>query len=178
MSTSSKGKDTFGLSAVDRLEGLNGDYSVYCTFSFTLNTKGTTAEDNKTASTVFAGRAPACAISITEQANISTDRSLSGDWLVLTFGMRLVTIQITGLDIFYTKCDSAFNSKETIQSVFNTYNCATHPKARVTMSLKSPTEASVYKCILVAMEKVKNNMKDPVAGLGTYSITLYGVKQS
>lgn len=176
MTTSSnKTYDTFGLSAVDRLEDVQGDSSVYCTFSF--NTKGSGVKSS-TAATIFAGRAPACAISVTEQANISTDRSLSGDWLVLTFGMRLVTIQITGLDIFYTKCDSVFNSKETIQSVFNAYNCAEHPKARVTMSLKSPTEASVYKCILVAMEKVKNNMKDPVAGLGTYSITLYGVKQS
>lgn len=172
---SGKASSIFGNSTVDRVVGMTGDNSVYCTLSF--NSKGSGVSRGE-AKSVFSGRAPACNINITEQANISTDRSLSGDWLVMTFGMRLVSITITGLDIFYARCSDSYDDDETIQSVFNAYNCAEHPKARVTVSMKSTKESSVYKCILVEMEKSKDNTKEPAEGLGSYSISLLGVKQS
>lgn len=154
------------------IAGLDSDNDI------TYMTMTCTSDSEDEGDTVVLAKAPSCQVNIAENANISVDRSLSGDWLVLTFGMRLVDISISGLDIYGMACEDKDSDDMTIQDIFDTYNCAVHPKARITLSMTNGKRAStVYKCILISMERIKNSLRLDASGVGEYGIRLVGVKK-
>lgn len=131
-------------------------------------------------STLLTARAPASSVQVNEDVDYTVDKSLYGDWLVSTFGMKLVTITIEGMDIYWTNCKTI--KEASIQTLFDANNVHKNPNARVKISITTDNGAVVYSCVLVSIMRTSQaktvgggSSSSPI-GSGTYRIKLIGIK--
>lgn len=120
------------------------------------------------------GRAPATDIQINTSADYSINKTLKGDFLVSSFGLRPVDISIDGFDIYTAQGCSELSTKERVQVFWSTYNVHADKDARVTVSINN----LVYRCVLLAMESGYSSSAQDTAGIGTYKLNFIGVDVS
>ena len=148
----------------------------------TLKTKSTPVYmaivlEGGSGSTLLTASAPANMVQVDEAVDCTVDKSLFGDWLVSTFGMKLVNITIEGMDIYWTSCKSTKTAS--IQTLFDSNNVYKNPDARVKISITTDNGAAVYNCVLISLTR-KGQARKPgdngPIGAGAYRIKLIGIK--
>ena len=119
--------------------------------------------------------APAADIAMEESVDYAESKALSGDYLIATFGHKLMTLRIRGLDIYSKLCSVGDNtSGMTIQQFYDKFNVHTNPQARVDVS-SSGQNSGAFRCIIVSLNRSSSHTT-AVAGIGDYSLVMLGVK--
>jgi hypothetical protein len=126
---------------------------------------------------VLMSTAPASRIRITEGVDYTLSKSLSGDFLVSTFGHKPLTIEIDGFDIFYDRCKVAAD-KPTVQAFYDKWNVHVNKDARINVGMAGASGAgTAYRCVLVALTRSTDAVSGlDTEGVGSYNMVLLGAQ--
>ena len=130
---------------------------------------------------VFIGNAPKTGIVIKRLTDHNVTKSLGGDFLLSTFGDAPVDIQLSGLNIFATKCDLGLGTPEydDIMDFYEKNKVSTNPKKRIDITVSSGASkpGKVFRCALIRMTAQSANDPEISNLLYTYSLSLIGVRR-
>jgi len=130
---------------------------------------------------IFLANAPKTGISIKRLTDHNVTKSLGGDFLLSTFGDTPVDIQLSGLNIFATKCDLGLGSTDysDIMDFYEKNKVSTNPRKRIDITVSSGNDkpGQVFRCALVMLKAQSANDPEISNLLYTYSLSLIGVRR-
>ena len=136
--------------------------NAFCTV-YTRNTNGSLRA-------AFKGKCPVTAVTVRARVDWAAFKSLSGDYLVSSFGQSAVQIEITGISLYKDNCGNL--SSSSITRFYGKNNVGTRPNARVIVQITSSGSTMSYKCVLVECTLQAQHGDTGTAG---YNLSLVGV---
>lgn len=140
----------------------NYSSGTFCTV-YTRNTNGNLRA-------AFKGKNPVTAVTVRARVDWAAFKSLSGDYLVSSFGQSAVAIEITGISLYKDTCDNL--SSSSIPHFYGKNNVGTRPNARVIVQITGSGSTMSYKCVLVECTLQAQNGD---TGAAAYNLSLVGV---